>query len=331
MQSKCIIPFLGILLSTGSIAVQRLAAQTEIPLDTSFTTHSAAEQVLKEYPFARVVDARLPYDVVAHENLIYISYGTRDLHLDRFEPENLEKGPYPAVLLIHGGGWRSGNRTMEHPMAEQIAEHGYVTATVEYRLSPEALYPAAVHDLKAAVRWMRAHATSYNVDSNRIGVMGFSAGGQLAALIGTTNGMQKFESGVGIARYSTFVQAVVDIDGILDFTDPAESGKDTGSAGPSAGKAWFGTSYNEKPELWRDASPLQHVSETTPPMIFINSSHDRFHAGRDEMITELKKLGIYYEVHTMLQTPHTFWLFHPWFETTRDYAVGFLYRVLKAR
>jgi pectinesterase len=125
------------------------------------------------------------------------------------------------------------------------------------------------------------------------------------------------------------VQAVVDIDGVLDFTDPAESAKDSIPQKPSAGKSWFGASFKENPALWREASPINYVDKNTPPILFVNSSLPRYHAGRDEAIERLKKLGIYSEVHTIPDTPHPFWLFHPWFDEACGYIVTFLDKILK--
>lgn len=318
--------FLCVLIPTF-MAAQHQAV--DIPRDTSFTVNSAAAGVQKKYASARIVTSNLPKGVIAKEDIVYASHGKRELHLDLFRPEKSKGGPFPAVILIHGGGWRSGDKSMQVPLAEHLAARGYATAAVEYRLSLEAPYPAAVYDLKAAIRWMRAHCAEYAIDSTRIAVSGCSAGGQLAALIGTTNGDERFEGDGGGAGHSSNVQAIVDVDGILDFTDPAESGKDTIPGKLSAGAAWFDATYKEKPELWVEASPLVHVSENTPPILFINSSLERFHAGRDEMIEKLKALNTYYEVHTIPNTPHTFWLFHPWFEPTCDFITEFLDRTLK--
>jgi pectinesterase len=237
---------------------------------------------------------------------------------------------FPAVLIIHGGGWRSGDRQQEIPMARELARHGYAAATVEYRLSTESRYPAGVHDLKSAVRWMRAHASEYAIDSSRIAVMGGSAGGTLAALLGTTGENMLFEGRGGHPRYSSAVQAVVDIDGIVDFTDSSESGKDADPAKPSAGKLWFGSAFHDSPFLWQQASAVNWVSRATPPVLFINSSIDRFHAGRDAMIARLNTYNIYSEIHALSPTPHPFWLFEPWFHDVVRIAVRFLDRILKA-
>ena len=309
--------------TTGFAIAQQ---KNEIPRDTSFNIRSTTISVYKSYPNTKVVVPNLPENVKAEENIIYTSYGDRNLHLDLFMPK--KGGSYPGVLLIHGGGWRSGDRSMEVPMAQFIAAHGYVTAVVEYRLSVEALYPAAIHDLKTALRWMRANAVKYNIDTNKIAVYGCSAGGQLAFFMGATNGIKKFE-GDGYLNHSSRVQAVITLDGIYDMTRPSESGKDTIPTKPSGGKAWFGGAYKNKPEIWKEASSIFYVDEKMVPSLFVNSSLERYHGGRNEMIEKLKKLNIYYETYTIPNTPHPFWLFHPWFDEASSYIVNFLDKIFK--
>jgi len=303
-----------------------------IPRDTSFTLYSAWVGIKAKFPEAKSVIPHLPEGVTAKNDIVYATllntpFGKRELHLDLFRPK--KTGKYPALILVHGGGWRSGNKTLEIPMAQQIAAKGYVTACVEYRLSPEALYPAAVYDLKAAIRYLRANAKKHNIDPDRIAISGTSAGGQLAALIGTTGEVKKFEGDKGYNTVSSKVQAVIDIDGILDFTDPNESAKDTNPDKRSAGAYWFGATFKEAPEKWKEASAMTYAGKNTPPILFVNSALPRFHAGRDSVITILNKHGIYSEVHTVPGTPHPFWLFHPWFEPTVQYMVSFLDKIFK--
>ena len=123
---------------------------------------------------------------------------------------------------------------------------------------------------------------------------------------------------------SSKVNAVIDIDGILDFTHPAESGKDTSDLFPSVGKLWFGASFKETPEKWTSASPITYISKDSPEFLFINSSIDRFHAGRDSALVLFKKHSIPFRIETLPDTPHTFWLFEPWFKTTIAIIVNFL-------
>ncbi|MGA3246430.1 MAG: alpha/beta hydrolase [Bacteroidota bacterium] len=330
-MNKSSLSFTALMFLANLMIAQQKEASGNIPRDTSFTVNNTATKVLKQYPHAKVVAPDLPSGVTAEKNLIYAKDGKRELHLDLFKP--LKKNPkgYPGVILIHGGGWRSGYRQMEWPMAQHLAAKGYVTATVEYRLSMEALYPVGIYDLKAAIRWMRSNAVKYNIDPKRIAAYGCSAGGELAAFLGTTGDMKKFEGSFGDLHESSRVQAVVDIDGVLDFTDPAESAKDTVPEKPSAGKSWFGASFKDNPDLWREASPINYVNGKTAPILFVNSSMPRFHAGRDAGIAKMKKLSIYSEVHTIQDTPHPFWLFHPWFDAAFRYIVTFLDKTLKGK
>lgn len=309
----------------------------QIPRDTTFTIYQTYVKQKKYFPDIKIVYPSLPKGVVAEENLVYTvldntPYGKRELHLDLFRPENKKK--YPAVILIHGGGWSSGDRTQEIPMAQQIAAKGYVTAAVEFRLSPEALYPAAIHDVKAAIRWMRAHADQYGIDGKHIAVLGCSSGGQMVNLIGATNGLKKYEGEGGNAKYSSRVQAVVNIDGISDFTveeSIANAQKAKEAHKTSADSKWLGGTYAEQPEIWKEASPIYWISSKSAPVCFINSAISRFHNGRDEEIKKLRSFHIYAEVHTISNTPHPFWFFHPWFNTTLFYTVAFLDKVLKGK
>lgn len=303
-----------------------------IPRDTSFTPYMAWIKIKKEFPQAQIVKPILPAGVVAEKDIVYATlpetpFGKRDLHLDLFRPA--KPGKYPVLLLVHGGGWRSGNKSMDIPLAQQIAAKGYVTATIEHRLSPEALYPAAVYDIKAAVRFIRANAKKYNINPKKIAIAGSSAGGQLAALVGATSGIEKFEGNEGNPGVSSAVQAIIDIDGVLDFNTPDEKGKDEETAKRSAGALWFGTTFNQNSEKWIEASPIQYVGKNTPPMLFVNSALPRFHFGRDSVIAILNKHKIYTEVHTIENTPHPFWLFHPWFEPTVKCMTDFLDKTLK--
>ena len=137
----------------------------------------------------------IPKGVVADRNIVYTTlattpFGKRDLRLDIFRPG--KAGKYPALIMIHGGGWRSGTKEMQVPMAEMLAAEGFVTIPVEYQLSLEAKYPAAVYNIKSAIRWVHANADKYGIDTSKIAISGCSAGGHLASLVGMTNAVQSF-------------------------------------------------------------------------------------------------------------------------------------------
>ncbi|HRZ97030.1 MAG TPA: alpha/beta hydrolase, partial [Paludibacter sp.] len=163
--------------------------------DTSYTTYQTFQKIRKNHPEIRMVEELKSNEINQFENLTYktITDGAdlRALHLDIYRPKQF--GKYPAIVLIHGGGWRSGNKSMERPMAQRIAMQGYVAIPVEYRLSLEAKYPAAIHDIKAAIRFVKDNAERYGIDTSKIAIEGESAGGQLATLVAMTNNVAKFD------------------------------------------------------------------------------------------------------------------------------------------
>ncbi len=298
--------------------------------DTSYNFNTASAKMHKKFPDAELVLPHLFENVKEVKNIVYADVSGRKLHLDVFYPSNSDNKNFPGVVLIHGGGWRSGDRQLVIPMAQRLAAKGYVTIAVEYRLSTDALYPAAVYDIKASIRWMRVNASKYKINSKKLAIYGCSAGGHLAALIGTTNGQKKFEGDEGNLNFSSDVQAIIDVDGVVDFYGKGSEELYKKSGKPSAAHLWFGASPKENPEVWKDAGPINHVSKTTPPILFINSGQARFHAGRDEMIKKLNVYNIYSEVHILEGTIHTFWLFNPWFEKTLNYTLVFLKKTLKS-
>jgi acetyl esterase/lipase len=298
--------------------------------DTSYTTHSAYISSRKTNPNIKIVNEFHSKSVKEKRNIAYCTIGEKKLLLDAFYPSKKTKAKRAAIMIIHGGGWRSGNRTQHYPLAQRLADLGYVCFTPKYRLSTEALYPTAVYDLKSALRWIHASAKKYDVDTNKIAVLGFSAGGQLAALLGVTNGNSKFEGDECNLKFSSSVKAIVDLDGTLSFVHP-ESGEGDDSKKTSAATYWFGFSKKENPELWKEASPLTYVGKNTPPTLFINSSVERMHAGRNDFIKVLDENKIYSEVKTFSDAPHSFPLFDPWFEPTVKYTDDFLKKVFEQK
>ena len=312
---------------TNTVFSQSRAGITQKP-DTSFSLYSAYANTAKSNPETRFVP-ELSSDLYSTiKNIVYCEVNERKLLTDVFYPKKQTRKKRIALIIIHGGGWRSGNRNMHYAMAQELATRGYVCFTPEYRLSTEALYPAAVYDIKATIRWVRQNANQFNIDTTRIAVAGHSAGGELAAFMGATNGKAEFEGSSCSSDISSRVNAVIDIDGILAFIHP-ESGEGDDSKRISAATYWFGYSKSENPELWKEASPLTHAGPHTPPTLFLNSAVDRMHAGRNDYIKILDQYKIYTVVKTFEGAPHSFVLFHPWFEPTIKHVDKFLKTVFK--
>ncbi len=305
----------------SSLVFSQTLTDATFPRDTFYTLNSAYNKYVKEYPFIKKAPYNKDESTLAYKGVTYSTIGSRNLVLDMFKPFCPPDTLYSAVLLVHGGGWRSGDRSLLYPLADQLARHGIVTIPVEYRLSPEALYPAAIIDINNALHYIRKNADKYAIDTNQIAILGSSAGAQIAGLIATKFGWE---------NNTRLIRAFVNIDGIMEFIseDVRQYEDDPNKKVSSAGK-WFGGRYNEKKYLWHEASPLVYVNEKSPPMLFVNSSKPRFHCGRDDVIKILTSNNIYSEVHTLDGSPHSFWLFEPWFTPTTRYIANFLKKVMK--
>ena len=294
-------------------------AQSHYAIDTSYTINSVYNKILKEYPVVSLVQPKKYETVIEKKEIVYKKIKDRKLHLDAYYNTNLLN---PAIVIIHGGGWKSGNKSQMETFAIELSSKGYSCFNIEYRLSPETKYPAAIFDAKKAIQYIKKNARKFNTDTTKIAVLGCSSGGQMAALIGTTNGNRNFEDDDKKVKISSKVNAIVDIDGILAFSHPE-------SKEGVAASLWLGGNYEEIPKVWQQASPLTHTDNSTPPILYINSSINRFHAGRDDMIAILNKNGIYNEALTIKNSPHSFWFLNPWFEETINYTAQFLEKVFK--
>lgn len=313
-----------LLFSSAAIFAQSKKGLT-FKADTSFTRYQAVKWALAQSPNAKLATAKDVKNITIKENIKYTTEDGIDLMLDIFSPKNKKNAP--CLIIIHGGGWRSGDRTHHHEMAKVLASRGYVVVTPSYRLSTHALYPAAMVDAKTAIRWTRANTKSLGINPEKIALAGFSAGGQMAALVGTTNDETLYDKSETLKSESPRVASVIDLDGILAYIHP-ESGEGDDSRNISAATYYFGFSKTEKPELWHEASALNHVSAGDPPILFVNSSQERMHAGREDFIKKLNGFGIYSEVHTF-NAPHTFCMLDEWFLPTIDLMDKFLIKTLK--
>jgi acetyl esterase/lipase len=208
--------------------------------------------------------------------------------LDLYRPRSVPAGGerLPLVVAVHGGAWTWGDKDDQRPVVGALVARGYAVAAVNYRLSGEATFPAAAADVKAAVRWLRAHAGEYGVDPGRFGAIGDSAGGHLVALLGTTGGLSlPGEAALGNAGVSAAVQAVVDLYGPVNFATMDEQlranprcGRDaaTHNRADSPESAFLGRQITKVPDLVRDASPITYVTaaRALPPFLIEHGDAD---------------------------------------------------------
>ena len=166
----------------------------------------------------------------------------------------------------------------------------------------------------------------YGINPNKIAISGCSAGGQLAMLVGLTSGVASKEGDQGNLGFSSEINAIVDIDGVVDFMAPSSLNLTRKPNSPDV--EWLGGTFVEKPEIWKDASSIFWANEKSCPILFINSGYSRFHAGQDELIGMMKEWGIYTEVHKFDVKIHPFWLFEPWVDPTVNYIHDFLIKNL---
>jgi acetyl esterase/lipase len=265
--------------------------------------------------------------------------GFRPLELDLVLPPDGD-GPFPVVVFLHGGGWQLGSRHSAGPgyrgarptPFERIAQAGIAVASVDYRLSGEAVWPAQLHDAKAAVRWLRARADDIGIDGDRIAAWGESAGGHLAELLGLTIGDAELEGDVGITGTSSAVSAVaawyapsdvaaVATDTGLDPTDPT-----------TRESRLLGAPAPEVPERAAQASPLTHVAAGAPPFLLLHGAADRFipPVQSDRLQAALVRAGVEVELEFYEGADHM-WNGSPKApQQALDRTIDFLRRILAA-
>jgi probable lipase/esterase len=251
-------------------------------------TTATAQDLMGQSPEAQVVDVPVvqgridAISGVVYSQVFERGRSVRGLKMTLFVPRTKEKKP--AVLYFPGGGFTSADHEKFLEMRYALARAGYVVAACEYRAVPNK-FPALLEDAKAAVRWMRAHASEFGVDADRIGLLGDSAGGYVVQMAGATNGEKNWDVG-DFKEVSSDVQAVVSIYGISDLTTIGEGiGNENVHAsaavtealllnGP-AFKDFAGASVNADPQKAKAASPIGHVDGTEPPFLLMHGSGDK--------------------------------------------------------
>ena len=217
----------------------------------------------------------LPPGIKALRDIEYVPGGGRSRSLDVYLPEKAD-APLPLIVWIHGGGWSAGSK--DGNQALRLMDAGFATASINYRLSQEAIFPAQIEDCKAAIRFLRAHAKDYNIDPNRIGVWGSSAGGHLVALVGTSGDVKELEGRDGDLSVSSRVQAV------CDWYGPTDLGKMGEQSGPeskmdhnapnSPESRLLGGPVQDKLDVVKVANPITYVSKDDPAFLIMHGDRD---------------------------------------------------------
>jgi acetyl esterase/lipase len=246
---------------------------------------------------------KVPEGVVWQPDLEYSNPNDEHLCLNLARPA-AANGPFPAVLCIHGGGFRAGTREYYDNLCIKLAERGYVAATVTYRLSPKHKFPAAIYDCKAAVRWLRANAATSKIDPNKIGVMGSSAGGHLAQFLAVTADVPRFEGDGGNPNQSSSVACVVNFYGPSDFTKSYGKSVDAAEVLPM----WLGGNIETARALHIQASPLYWVTPAAAPTLCIHGTNDKYVAHEQAvwLVDKLKAATVEAELLTLPGAGHGF-------------------------
>lgn len=292
----------------------------------AYTVENTYKKLIKQYPNITIPVQDNAADVSIKKGLIYKTINQQALTLTLFSPKQ-QQAPLPLVVLVHGGGWRTGTPALFNALAIRLAQNGFVVATPSYRLSEVAPFPAAIYDVNDALIWLRAHHQDFAIDLNHIALGGGSAGGQIAALLAYSNGQLKQQAEQAT---SANVQALINIDGLSDFaSDEALPFENDPSKKVTSASAWLGGRYEQFPERWHSASPINYITDESPATLFINSSVPRFRAGRDAAIMALKKHQVVNQIYQFADAPHSFWLFDPWLNDTVKIMTEFLTAQLK--
>ncbi len=252
-------------------------------------------------------DERLPRGMTAHKNLVYSSVGERELLVDLYVPSDAAK-PIPLVIWVHGGGWRNGSKD-GISRAHELMKRGYAVASVDYRLSGEAVFPAAIEDTKAAVSFLRLNAKQYRLDPDRFGAWGSSAGGHLVALLGVTNDVNLFDTHEVSSKASSKVQAVCDWFGPTDFLRMNDfEGRIDHDAPGSQESEFIGAPIQQNPDKVARANPITYVDESDPPFLIMHGDADQSvpYNQSELLYAALQKAGVESSLYKVVNGGHGF-------------------------
>ena len=252
--------------------------------------------------------AAVPEGVKAHRDLAYVENGHARQKLDLFVPEKAA-APLPLIIWVHGGGWAAGSKDGCPPLRGGYTERGYAVASIGYRLSGDAIFPAQIEDCKAAIRWLRAHAKQYGLDPQRFAAWGSSAGGHLAALLGTSGDVKEFDTGAHLDQ-SSGVQAVGDYYGPTDLLQmdahalPGARLKHDPATSPES--RLIGGAIQENKVKTARANPITYISKNDPAFLIVHGDQDPAvpHHQSVLLYDALKSAGVRVRFHTLEGAGH---------------------------
>jgi acetyl esterase/lipase len=249
----------------------------------------------------RLADAAEPR---MEKDVVYGTMSDTRLLLDAFVPDGFT-GKRPGIVLIHGGGFIGGDKAYYTPLGRQLASKGYVAFSLNYRLAPKSQYPAQVDDVQRAVRWIRAHADTYNLDPDRLGALGDSAGGYLVEMLGMRD--TRDNSDADLAKYSSRVECVVDFYGPSDFTLSPTATVVTQQQTYLLTQ-FFGKKPGEDAALYKDGSPITYVTKDAAPFLIIHGTTDTLVPPdqSQRLFDALKTAGVETSLVLMYKLPHGF-------------------------
>lgn len=237
------------------------------PLFLFFTIFAAVSSVSAQG------QGSVPPGITTMRNVPYVENGHERQKLDLYLPEKAEK-PMPLLTWIHGGGWQGGSKEGCPFLRQGFLEKGYAVASLNYRLTGDAPFPAQIEDCKAAIRWLRAHAGEYGLNPKAFGVGGSSAGGHLVALVGTSGGVKEFDVGANLDR-SSAVQAVYDLYGPTDLIQFGQTpGYESHATATSPEGKLLGGAPAERVEQATRANPITHITPDDPPYLIVHGDAD---------------------------------------------------------
>ncbi len=275
--------------------------------DTSFNIEKTINDVKKSFPNAQFVNNPFPKNISLQKDLSY--HPEKDHKVDVVS-KKVGKS-LGTIVILHGGGWRTGSKEMHQNLAIDLAKEGYTVFLPEYTLSTHGLYPVAVNDIMIFLQWIKDNQHKNKLWSEEITMMGFSAGAQLASLVAQYPNVDSFYKGVDKSKLPK-INKLINLDGLLAFLHN-DSGEGEDWLKKSAATYWFGYNKFSNPQLWQEASALTHVGQNSPPTLFINSGVERMRAGREEYMKALKVNNIFTSELTFYDAPHTFVFFEPWY------------------